>query len=522
MININNEFIYFTCTDQQAKQLDAIWVKSEKCYKLPNTLGALRELHKQGFDVAEYGKKKAEQRKQLLEFKYLKPVTPLDNRLRPYQHQDINFLQELPHAGIFSEMRTGKTPTTLKLIEWEGHEKVIVICPASLVLNWKKEVETWTNYECFGVTGTKSKRSKLYQEWNSKKGFLILSKDTAKADADLLNFKDYALIVDEAHFLRNYQTKQSKAVFHLGKHATKRLALTGTPSTNKGADIYGILHFLYPSRFSSYWSFVDRYFKTWDSPWGAKEISGYKRKEELQEILDLISVQRKRSEVMQWIPPKQHQTITLEMAPKQRKAYDEMLHIFTVEEADVDASGVLAQLTRLRQICLAPELLEINAPSAKEQFILEWLEDNPDEQVIIFSNFSSYLKKLKAILDKKQIENGMIIGETSKELRNSYVGHFQQGHTRVLLANIQAAGTGLTLDAAGTVIFLDRAYTPSDNAQAEDRIVPTTQQANQSCTIIDVVCKNSVDETINDLLKKKKSVIEVINNYKSVGAMLNG
>jgi SNF2 family DNA or RNA helicase len=267
---------------------------------------------------------------------------------------------------------------------------------------------------------------------------------------------------------------------------------------------------------------VDRYFKTWNSPWGAKEISGYKRKEELQEILDLISVQRKRSEVMQWIPPKQHQTITLEMAPKQRKAYDEMLHIFTVEEADVDASGVLAQLTRLRQICLAPELLEINAPSAKEQFILEWLEDNPDEQVIIFSNFSSYLKKLKAILDKKQIENGMIIGETSKELRNSYVGHFQQGHTRVLLANIQAAGTGLTLDAAGTVIFLDRAYTPSDNAQAEDRIVPTTQQANQSCTIIDVVCKNSVDETINDLLKKKKSVIEVINNYKSVGAMLNG
>jgi SNF2 family DNA or RNA helicase len=513
MITIDNEFIYLTCTDAQAKQLDAIWVKSKKMYKLPNTLGALRELHKQGFNVMEYGKNKAEQRESLLSIKNLEFPNTISNGLRPYQRVDVNFLQRLPHCGIFSEMRTGKTPTTLKLIEAEGHEKVIVICPASLVLNWKKEVETWTNYEVFAVSGTKTKRSKIYQEWESKKGFLVLSKDTAKADSDLLNFKDYALIVDEAHFLRNYQTLQSKAVFHLGKHATKRLALTGTPSTNKGADIYGILHFLYPSRFSSYWSFVDRYFKTWDSPWGAKEISGYKRKEELQEILDLISVQRKRSEVMQWLPPKQYQTITLEMAPKQRKAYDEMLHLFTVEEADVDASGVLAQLTRLRQICLAPELLEINAPSAKEQFILEWLEDNPDEQVIIFSNFSSYLKELAKKINNKL---GLIIGETGKPMRQNIVEQFQAGKIQVILANIQAAGTGLTLDAAGTVIFLDRDYTVSSNQQAEDRIVPTTQQANQSCTIIDVVCKNSVDETINDLLKKKKSVIEVINNYKSI------
>jgi SNF2 family DNA or RNA helicase len=519
MLKIESDFIYITCTEQQAKKLGAIWVKSKKMYKLPNTLGALRELHKMGFDVMAYGKKKTHARELLLKLKNMdmsKVPSVYSYGLRPYQNTDIGFLRSLPHAGIFSEMRTGKTPTTLKLIEAEGHEKVIVICPASLVLNWEKEVKTWTNYSAIAVKGTKTKRLKQYSEWELNKGFLILSKDTAKADSDLLNFKDYALIVDEAHFLRNYQTKQSKAVFNLGKNATKRLALTGTPSTNKGADIYGIIHFLYPSRFSSYWAFVDRYFTTWNSPWGAKEISGYKRKEELQEILDLISVQRKRSEVMKWLPPKQYQTITLEMGAKQKKAYDEMLHLFTVEEADVDASGVLAQLTRLRQICLAPELLDIKAPSAKEQFILEWLEDNPDEQVIIFSNFSSYLKKLFIKLEKKTYDTGLIIGDTPRIMRNGYVNSFQSGTTRVLLANIQAAGTGLTLDAAGTVIFLDRAYTPSDNAQAEDRIVPTTQQANQSCTIIDVVCKDSIDEHINDLLSKKKSVIEVINNYKSI------
>jgi SNF2 family DNA or RNA helicase len=523
MIRIESDFIYFTATEQTARKLDAVWVKSKNAYKVPNTLGALRELHKAGYDVAEYGQKKTEIRDNMLERKNLAaPI--IDKRLRPYQNMDINVLKHLPHAAIFNEQRTGKTPTTLKLLEAEGHEKIIIICPASLVLNWQKEVNTWTKgYYSFAVSGNKTKRLKTYQNWTCTKGFLILSKDTAKADFDhLINLKEnYALVVDEAHFLRNYKSQQSKAVFQLGKNASKRLALTGTPAVNKGDDLYGILHFLYPSRFSSYWAFVERYFKTWDSPWGVREVSGYKRKEELQEILDLISVQRKRSEVMSWIPPKQYQTIALEMPTKQRKAYDEMLHMFTVEEADLDAPSVLAQLTRLRQICLAPELLNIAAPSAKEQFILEWLENNPNEQVIIFSNFSSYLWKLYDKLDPKlRGQVGVITGQVNKENRYEVVRQFQTGEMKVILANIQAAGVGLTLDKASTVIFLDRAYTPSENAQAEDRIVPTTKNSNQDCMIIDVVCENSIDEHINDILSKKKSVIEVVNNYKSIGELM--
>jgi SNF2 family DNA or RNA helicase len=268
---------------------------------------------------------------------------------------------------------------------------------------------------------------------------------------------------------------------------------------------------------------VDRYFKTWEAPWGTREVNGYKREEELKEILDLISVQRKRSEVMQWVPAKQYQTIEVEMGDKQRKAYDDMLNLFSVTEGDVikaDASGVLAQLTRLRQICLSPSLLDIKASSAKESFLLEWLEDNPNEQVIIFSNFSSYLKKLgDKIPREKRI--GLIIGEIGKEERQHIVNNFQEGKTNIILANIEAAGVGLTLDAASVVIFLDRHYSPVYNQQAEDRIVPTTENSNQNCTIIDVVCKDSIDQKIHDLLSKKKSVIEVINNYKNIRELVH-
>lgn len=321
-MELTNDFIYFQATEAQAKQLDAIYVKSRKAYKLPNTLGSLRELHKLGFDVMEYGKRKAKQREEFLQLKQNEnPAFQLDQSLRPYQRIDISFLSQLPHCAIFSEMRTGKTPTTIKLMEVEGHKKIIVICPASLVLNWCNEVKRWSSLDSISVKGNKKQREKVYQNWNS--GFLVLSKDTAKSDIDLLEtFEEYALIVDESHFLRNHKTAQSKAVYRLGRKAVKRIAITGTPSTNSGNDVWGILHFLYPTRFNSYWNFVDRYFKTWDSPWGAKQVSGYKRKEELQEILDLISVQRKRSEVMKWVPRKQYQTIEVEMSEKQKKAYE--------------------------------------------------------------------------------------------------------------------------------------------------------------------------------------------------------
>jgi hypothetical protein len=109
MLTIEKDNIYFTATEQTARKLDAVWVKSKNAYKVPNTLGALRELHKAGYDVAEYGKKKAEARENLLVSK-TKPsfLIPYGEKLRPYQNIDIQFLKKLPHAAIFNEQRTGK------------------------------------------------------------------------------------------------------------------------------------------------------------------------------------------------------------------------------------------------------------------------------------------------------------------------------------------------------------------------------------------------------------------------------
>lgn len=185
-VTIESNWIYVKCTEQQARHLDAVWVKSKQAYKLPNTIGALRELHKQGFNVAEYGKQKAAARENLLAYKNLEDTFG-DERLRPYQRVDVSYLKNLPHAGIFNEQRTGKSVTALKAFENEGRKKNLIICPASLVLNWTHEIKKFTDKTPFPVSGSKAKRMKVYNAFKeAEEGYLIISKDTLKQDVSII------------------------------------------------------------------------------------------------------------------------------------------------------------------------------------------------------------------------------------------------------------------------------------------------------------------------------------------------
>jgi SNF2 family DNA or RNA helicase len=354
---------------------------------------------------------------------------------------------------------------------------------------------------------------------------MIISYDTLKVEGELNEILQYitkahhfdAVAVDEAHNMRNRKSQRTQAIMELGKYAAHRYALTGTPSVSKGYDVFPILQFLYPKKFTSYWSFLERYFEMKKEFFsGSMQPTGkYIRQEELEDILAMISTNRKRKEVMAWLPDKQYQTIPIELTPKQQKAYDQILETFMYEEDGdvmVNASSILAQLTRLRQVCLAPSLLDIKAPSAKEEFLMEWLQDN-NEPVIIFSQFTSYIKELaERIKENLKEEVVMIHGEMSGKEKQNSVEQFQSGKVRILLANIIAAGVGFTLDRAETTIFLDKAWNPADNFQAEDRMVPVSKERNHGLTVISLVASGTYDERLDLLLQNKYSITEVINS----------
>ena len=397
------------------------------------------------------------------------------------------------------------------------NKRAIIICPASLILNWRDELSNWSHLVPIAYVGTKAQRYKLASQFeNAERSVLIMSVGTLRNDIDMVrNLGAHTVIVDESHFLRNRKSKQTEAIHSLGRTAERRYALTGTPATKHPSDVFGILHFLDPDKWNSYWQFVERYFITTTSPFNphGKDLKGFKselRKKEYEELLNVISVQRKRKDVMQWLPPKQYQTIRLKMEKEQKKAYDDMRTMFESEDLGLDASTVLSQMLRLRQITSAPEVF--GATGAKAKFLREYIDNNPGQQTVVFSNFSSGLREIA-----KEFENcSLITGDDSKEERRKAVRDFQNGAVQILFCNIIAAGTGLTLDRASTVIFLDRHYNPSDNEQAEDRIVATTKESNLNALVIDLVCEGTIDEKVLEVVKQKKSVTEVANNYKNL------
>jgi hypothetical protein len=512
-LDFTNDFIYatnVTVAERRMLENDLKAVYSKKRgFKIPLNLWSLRELWNKfpsvrTQSVQHMGEKLKQEADRLLMVKALPFPNVYHEQLREYQNADIDYLKELTCAGVFNEPRTGKTPTVINLIKHLKPHKTLIVAPASLIFNWQREFEKW--YPEKQTYVVKNNREIKYDS-----GVVIISKDRLKTAKHWLECEYDMAIVDEAHFLRNYKTAQSKAIFKI--KAKRKYALTGTPTVKHAVDIFGIFHFLYPTKFPSYWQFADRYFEVGQNFMGHSEVGEpvLKRVEELQTMTGLLSVQRKRKEVMQWLPDKQYTTFYCEMERPQKKLYDEMLSYFSTSEGDVelDAPSILAQLTRLRQLCLDPSLVGFDAPSAKTEALVEYVYEL-NEPVVIMSLFSSYLDKLENIFAKDR-KIAKITGIIDSREKQRIAEQFQRGEIDVLLCNIISAGTGFTLDRAETIIFTDKAWNPADNEQAEDRITPTTEHNVHKHQIVSFVCQDTVDEFINRLLEQKKSITDLIN-----------
>jgi len=548
-MRIDNNHIYVTTSKQNTNimkyRLNGIWSAKNQAWRFPKSTHALKEIEQ---EIPDLKKNEAfqeikshlnAQRKKLKQLKEQQPQTqaqtPTPNELRPYQQQDTAYLAKLPSAAILNQPRTGKTPTLIETLKQKQTIYNAIIAPASLTQNWKKEIEKWHPVaKVIIYHGTLKKKIDALAQFetyadttaNNKPRYLIVSKDTAKRDLETLKQLQLdTLTVDEAHYLRNIDTAQSNAILALGKLAKHRYALTGTPTVKHPADIFGILKFLYPEKFTSKWQFLERYFHISEGYFG-REVGELKanRADELKDLIDAMSTQRLRKDVMQWLPDKTRHTHTLTIEGKQEKLYKQMAEDFIAKleesEQEIDAQNILAQLMRLRQLALDPQLLGFDAPSAKTAAILEAIDNGTyaeqGEPIIIMSMFTSYLKLLTPHLEKMGKRIGTITGDMTPTEKQQTAERFQRGEIDVLLCNIISAGTGFTLDRGEVIIFLDKHWNPSENEQAEDRITPTKQENNHKHTIISFICENTVEKHIENILINKQDMTKILNDLKSV------
>ena len=436
-------------------------------------------------------------------------------KLRKYQNDDVLKMLSNDCIGNFSEQRTGKTPTTCASLAQRGLKHILIICPASLCYVWKQAWEDWTGGKAYVMKTTKEEISMPYNTAlivNYEK-FRGTTKNNDVCER-IVRWSPEAVVVDEAHRMKD---RKSLTAIRLQRFRTipVRIALTGTPATNRPWDVWSILHWLFPDEYRSYWNFVKEYFDEeiiWVGGAPHRQPAKFKKGMEriLQNKLDAKCIQHKRNEVMQWLPDEEEpMEVILPADKEQLKAIDALINYF--EYKDIVTQSVLDNLIRIRQICAAPKILGLKGKSPKLEWLQEYLKDYPDEQILVFSNSKKFLK---LISEEIKPPHYTICGDVSPKARMEIVNKFQRGEVKVLLCQTQACKEGLTLDAADTSIFLD-VYPPSaDYLQAKDRMVATTEERVKPKKLIHVMLQDTYDVQCYKLVERNVDETAIINDYK--------
>lgn len=300
--------------------------------------------------------------------------------------------------------------------------------------------------------------------------------------------------------------------------------LTGTPMRENPADVWALLHFIDCRKYSSFWRWIPTYV-TYEQTYFGKKATGYQNLDLLSRELSQYMIRRRKSDVIKDLPPKLIHTIKCGMSEKQSKIYQQMLNEYVAEVENnvfVTAPAEVSRLMRLRQIatdanCLSDSAFSTVIPSGKIQTLEAMVQEicvEQDEKVVIFSNWARVVASVHRALEKYGCVT--YTGDSTKTEREQAVKQFQTNpKVKVFIATIGAAGTGLTLTAASKMIFTDRAWTPDDNAQAEDRIYARMNDIH-GAEIYKLVTSDTVDETIEEYINDKElTVDEVISNVKS-------
>lgn len=440
--------------------------------------------------------------------------------LYPYQREGAAFLARTKRALLADDMGLGKTVQAIAAAHLvHGEHMKVVSCPNSLKLTWAAEIERWT-----GETAWVPKNKKELEAGWGQYAWTVVNHDMHRLTSKLQKSFVPCLIVDEAHRFKNRKAKMTQSLMSLcnannikGTEPNDLYLLTGTPVLNNVDELWSLLYMIDHTRFSSYWKFVGEYAKVFKGEWGWVVEPSLQNQERLEQDVADIVLRRDKDKVGSQIPPKTYHTVYVEPTPKQRRLIEsirEDIVLLLNSGVEIPLPNLLTKVTRERQVCISPLILEdsgIEEVGPKIEAVKEIVEDT-DGKVIVFSKFATAARLAASVLGKEAVvcDGSMSTGERGEAVRC-----FQEDSScRALVGTIDAAGVGLTLTAASVVVFLDRDWTPAINRQAEDRAHRIGQTKN--VLVIDIVMKDTVEDRVHKLLHKKnlhvKEVMEVLKN----------
>ena len=435
----------------------------------------------------------------------------LNATLRHYQRQGLswlNFLDDFGFGGCLADdMGLGKTVQILAFIlllrEKSEKNTHLLVVPTSLIHNWEEEIEKFApGIKVQVLHGPNRARSSAHFE---EYELIITTYGTLISDITFLKkYRFNYIFLDESQNIKNISSQRYKAARLL--QARNRIVLSGTPIENNTFDLYAQLSFACPGLLGTRQYFKNTY---------AIPIDRFKDKrsaERLQALISPFVLRRTKKEVANELPDKTEVILYCEMGPEQRKLYDSYErefrdYISSNKEEEIQKNGmhVLRGITKLRQICNSPLLIEdeklYGDASTKIEQLLEKLRTiTPNHKVLVFSQFVSMLDLIKKELNREEIKYAYLTGSTRN--RPEVIRQFQEDDaTRVFLISLKAGGTGLNLTAADYVFIVDPWWNPAVENQAIDRSYRIGQPKN--VIAVRLICPDTVEEKIMVMQQNK-------------------
>ena len=454
----------------------------------------------------------------------------LDGILRSYQKTGYRWLRTLDQYGfggiLADEMGLGKTLQVIAVLsavfsaEDMSKQDSLIVCPASLVYNWAEEFGKFApQIPVTVIAGTqKERRSVIGGEATG--GVWITSYDLLKRDIAEYEEKQFRfMVIDEAQYIKNHTTAATKSVKLI--RAQTKYALTGTPIENRLSELWSIFDFLMPGFLYDYPAFRDEL----EQP--VVKDADEEASLRLKRMVSPFVLRRLKKDVLKDLPEKLEEVRFAKMDSKQQKLYDaqvikmkKKIHAQGDEDFRKGKIEILAELTRIRQICCDPSLFLENydGESAKRQMCMDMMESIADSghKALVFSQFTTMLEHLEEDLKKSGIAYYKITGSTPKEKRIELVNAFNHDETPVFLISLKAGGTGLNLTGADVVIHYDPWWNVAAENQATDRAHRIGQQ--NIVTVYKLIVKGTIEEKILKLQEAKAKLADDILSAEGVSS----
>lgn len=424
----------------------------------------------------------------------------------PMDHQKVAIEKLLANNKyiLADDMGLGKTTSAVIASLESGARKILIVCPASLKINWEREIKNYSDRKILIVEGRK---------WGHTFDFYIINYDIIKnyhttdksEDSDdyklLVNTNFDLAIVDEAHYISNTTANRTRLLNDVLDTIPKVWLLTGTPMTSRPINYFNLLKIVDSPLTLNWQTYVRRYCKGFQFRVGNRKVwntSGASNLDELRELTKNVVLRRMKTDILD-LPEKIVTPVFLELSSKM---YDEELEEFvriSKEKKEEDTISItLNRLIKVRQL-ISYEKIPYTC-----ELIDKCIEQG--KKVIVLTNFTMTVDMLHEKYKKTSV---VLDGRMSKDKRQESVDRFQnEDKIKVFIGNIKAAGVGITLTAAEVVIMNDLSFVPADHSQGEDRAYRYGQK--NSVLVYYPVFENTIEKVIYNILQKKKGIIDQV------------